>query len=165
MNRMNQQGQRNRSTIWIRLNQMRGLLVRPLGMSTHLEKLPRIFFPPGLPNEMVTIPAAANNAMSYISRIRNVYFGSFSGCAALTPARASSARHRGWCHKARLCRTRTRTAVVLQLYSCSTYRCTRTAVQYRCTYCSVLLPFLFSKNSVCSACRDSVSRIKSGQQH
>jgi hypothetical protein len=50
--------------------QIRGLLVRPLGTSNHLEKPPRIFFPPGLPNEMVTIPAAANNAISYISRIR-----------------------------------------------------------------------------------------------
>jgi hypothetical protein len=30
------------------------------------EKLPRIFFPSGLPNEMVAIPAAANNAVSYI---------------------------------------------------------------------------------------------------
>ena len=65
--------------------QMRGLLVRPPGTSYHLEKPPRIFFPPGLPNEMVTIPAAANKTISYISRIRNVYFGSFSGCAALTP--------------------------------------------------------------------------------
>ena len=65
--------------------QMRGLLVRPLGTSYHLEKPPRIFFLSGLPNEMVTIPAAANNAISYISRIRNVYFGSFSGCVALTP--------------------------------------------------------------------------------
>eukprot|EP01047_Picozoa_sp_COSAG01_P115828 COSAG01_NODE_44490_length_408_cov_2.564263_1_plen_61_part_00 len=59
--------------------------MRPLGMSTHLEKPPRIFFPSGLLNEMVTIPMAANNAISYISRIRNVYFGSFSGFAALTP--------------------------------------------------------------------------------
>ena len=48
-------------------------------MSTHLEKPPRIFFPSGLLNEMVTIPTAANNAIPYISRIRNVYFGSFSG--------------------------------------------------------------------------------------
>jgi hypothetical protein len=64
---------------------MRGLLVRPLEMSTHLDKPPRIFFPSGLLNEMATTPVAANNAISYISRIRNVYFGSFSGCAALTP--------------------------------------------------------------------------------
>jgi hypothetical protein len=62
--------------------------VRPLETSYHLEKLPRIFLPPGLSNEMVTIPAAANNAISYISRIRNVYFGSFSGCAALTSCTA-----------------------------------------------------------------------------
>ena len=40
---------------------MRGLLVRPLGTSTHLEKPPRIFFLSGLLNEMVTIPAAAND--------------------------------------------------------------------------------------------------------
>ena len=59
---------------------MRGLLVRPLGMSTHLEKPPRFFFLSGLPNEMVTILAAANNAISYILRIHNVYFGSFLGC-------------------------------------------------------------------------------------
>jgi hypothetical protein len=65
---------------------MRGLLVRPLGMSTHLEKPPRIFFPSGLLNEMVTIPTAANNAIPYISRIRNVYFGSFSGPWLLLPA-------------------------------------------------------------------------------
>ena len=58
---------------------MRGLLVCPLEMSTHLDKPPRTFFLSGLLNEMVTIPTAANNAIPYISRIRNVYFGSFSG--------------------------------------------------------------------------------------
>jgi hypothetical protein len=72
---------------------MRGLLVRPIGTSNHLEKPPRIFFPPGLPNEMVTVYAAANDAISYIyiSPIRNVNIDSFSGCAALTSTQAAAA--------------------------------------------------------------------------
>jgi hypothetical protein len=39
--------------------------VRPLETSYHLENPPRISFPPELPDEMVTIPTAANNAISY----------------------------------------------------------------------------------------------------
>jgi|EP01047_Picozoa_sp_COSAG01_P051838 hypothetical protein len=48
---------------------MRGLLVFPLETSTHLDKPPRTFFPSVLLNKMATTPVAANNAMSYISRI------------------------------------------------------------------------------------------------
>jgi hypothetical protein len=77
---------RRRATYNLDQTHMRGLLVRPIGTSNHLEKPPRIFFPPGLPNEMVTVYAAANDAISYIyiSPIRNVNIDSFSGCAALT---------------------------------------------------------------------------------
>eukprot|EP01049_Picozoa_sp_SAG25_P022744 SAG25_NODE_9260_length_380_cov_1.459075_1_plen_83_part_00 len=58
-------------------------------MSTHLDEPPRIFFPSGLLNEMATTPAAAKNAISYISRIRNVYFGSFSGTCTEVAAKAT----------------------------------------------------------------------------